>query len=84
MMLLLAVLLNLILNFDNLLMMMMMKGFRDLDFFLTWKTFAMMMMMICDNFLMAFLAFSRANCYYVDNYWRPTSWNGLTKLQMRI
>ena len=81
MMLLLAVLLNLILNFDNLLMMMMMKGFRDLDFFLTWKTFAMMMMMICDNFL----AVSRANCYCVNNYWRPpTSWNGLTKLQMRI
>ena len=68
---LLAVMLNLILNFDNLMKRVI----------LTWKTFAM----ICED-LLASLVVSRAYCY-VDNYWMRltmTSWNELAKLQMRI
>ena len=84
MMMMLAVFLNLILNFDNLMMIILIHK-KDGDF-LTWKTFAM----ICEEDLRAsFLVVSTAPCCYVNNYWRrllslTTSWNALAKLQMRI
>ena len=83
MMMMLAVILNLILNFDNLMMMIILIHKKDGDF-LTWKTFAM----ICEDLRASFHVVSTA-CCYVNNYWRRplslrTSWNALAKLQRRI